>query len=251
MLLVERRMYITKYVEQYGVKEGIAQKLKEKRLEFEYLDELSQSSPDCPWHFYHDMPVAEVVGNIFAPIAEKFSGTLQQLKENCKYLLCLRGDGAWYLLYVVWMYESDYVLWIGREPSKRVEVSETVRQAGWELPAPLEEFYRVHNGFGETDIVGGGECFDDHLWNAGSIRPGHRLELLEWKTRGEEQENYQPGEVLFCYHDGGGNYEGFLQPREEGEWLTVYYNHEEDYVEDSLAGDFFATMDEVFEETFM
>lgn len=242
-------MYITNYIEEYGVLEGLAKFFTRKRMSYEVLTLLADAPEDCPWFALRELKPEWVVEEVFAPLADRFPGTVEQLREYCQAVACLRAEGVWYLLYLMHFYE-EYICWIGREPAESPALPDAVRAAGWELPEPLAEFYRVHHGFGESDIVSGAG-FDAHLWNALCIRPAHRLELLDRETEGEEEVEYGPGKILFFFHDGGGDYEGFL-PRIEGEeWLVAYYNHEEDYVEDSLAGDFCAAMDEWFEEQFV
>ena len=242
-------MYITSYVKEHGIQEGLAKFFAQKRMPYEVLTLLPDAPADCPWHALRDMTLAEAIAGVFAPLADQFSGTVAQLQEHSRALACVRAAGVWYLLYVVRPYADD-ILWIGREPADSPPLPEAAQTAGWTLPEPLANFYRIHNGFGVSD-VSGGAGFDARLWNAVCIRPAHRLELLAWETEGEDGVAYEPSDMLFFFHDGGGDYEGFL-PKEASDdpWEVAYYNHEEDYVEDSLAGDFFETMDEWFEEQF-
>lgn len=239
-------MFITDHVAQYGVEKGAAEFLKERRVTPEFFATISNAPEDCPWYPHKGLSPDEVVQAVFEPIADQMPQTVSLLSQNCMDVLCMKMDGIWYLLYVVKMWGTDYYLWIGGQPEESPALSREAVEAGWSLPESLQEFYQVHHGFGESDLIYAKQ-FDDRLWNTTSIKPAHRLELLTRKAEGEEGTSYLPGDVLLFFHDGGGDYYGILKNSHK----TAYFNHEENYIEDSLAGDFFRHMDEFFSEMFL
>jgi len=239
-------MFITDQVNAHGFENGVREFFKERKISYQQLLLLSKAGEDCPWHAHRSLPPDEVVRAVFAPLQDQMSEMIDLLSENCLEVLCLQTNDIWYLLYVIQMWGSDHYLWIGREPAENPPLSPEAIRAGWHLPDALQEFYQVHHGFGESDLVYANE-FDKRLWNAACIRPAHRLEPLSWQTEGESDNAYNPGDILFFFHDGGGDYFGIL--RTNG--LTAYYNSNEKYMEDSLAGDLPAMMNDYFSEMFL
>ncbi len=241
-------MYVTKHVENYGSVRGVARALEEKNFEYDFLDQLANVPPDCPWYAHKNLDIEPAIDAIFGPVADELPDLMMEMKESCEDILCARSDGLWYVIYVLYMWQEDYVLWVGGQPEDAPTLNDEAREAGWEVPEPMLRLYSVHNGFGEMDIVNRRGSFEEKLWNATCVVPDYRLEIMEWETEGEEGVEYGPGDVLFFYHDGGGDYEGFLKDKGD---LVAYYSHEEDFIEDSLAGEFFETVNEVLAEHFM
>jgi hypothetical protein len=239
-------MFVTDQVKAHGYENGIREFFIERKLNYQQLMLLSKASEDCPWYPHRSLPPDKVIRAVFAPLQDQMAEMINLLAENCMEVLCLQADGIWYLLYVIQMWESDYYLWIGREPAENPPLSPEAAQAGWGLPEALQAFYQVHHGFGESDLTYANQV-DQRLWHAGSIRPAHRLEPLTWQTEGDSDTPYQPGEILFFFHDGGEDYYGILK----NSGLTAYYNSNENYIEDSLAGDFTALLNEYFSEMFL
>lgn len=238
-------MFITDQVKAYGLENGVIEFLQDRKIKYDTLVALSDAPEDCPWHAYGDLSADEVVEAVFAPLADRMPETIAQLAGHCVAVLCMRVEGVWYLLYVIKMWGSDYYLWIGRQPAEDPPLNPDAQGKGWQLPDALQEFYRVHHGFGESDLIYN-EVFDQRLWRANCIRPAHRLELLSWQVEGEGDTSYQPGDLLFFFYDGGEDYFGMLRSGTQ----AVYYDRTEGFVEDSLAGDLFELMDEYFSDMF-
>ena len=153
--------------------------------------------------------------------------------------------GNWYLFYLVYMWGSDYYLWIGGAPAENPAPKIEIEESGWVLPPDLLNFYQVHHGFGESDTFYAPN-FDDRLWSESCIKPAHRLELLDKPAAGGNGEVHQPGETLLFLHDGGGDHYGFM--KQTGK--VVYYNQAENLLARSPAGDFYQTVDEYFSVMF-
>ena len=239
-------MFITDHVKAHGVDKGVIEFLKERKIKYEILAPLSDAPESCPWYAYKDKASNDAVAAIFAPLADQLPETVTLLTENCMSILCLYENEIWYLLYVVKMWGSDYYLWIGRQPADSPHLNPEAIDAGWQVPEALREFYLVHDGFGESDLVYG-EILDLRFWHANCIRPAARLEPSAWKIEGEEGATYQPGDLLFFFHDGAEDYFGMLRSGEK----AAYYNQDEGYIEDSLADSLFTLIDEYFSEMFL
>lgn len=238
-------MNLSDEIEAHGQLKGIAQFFEDRKMTPELLVDLADAPAACPWYAVRELPSETAIEQVFAPIEGKMPGTVRLLKEYCHALFAAFADGKWYLLYLVYMWGSDYYLWVGGAPAEGPVLSPDIQQAGWTLPPALRSFYRVHHGFGESDTVYAPK-FDDRLWTESCVKPAHRLALLEQSPRGEGGDTYQPGEALFFLHDGGGDHYGFL--KQTG--AVAYYTRDENLMEHASSGDFFQTMDEYFSDLF-
>lgn len=239
-------MFITDQVVSYGLEKGVSEFLKERKIKYEQLYSLSDLPESCPWYAHKDKTPGQAVKAIFEPLAEDLPETTALLTKHCETILCMYENEIWYLLYVVKMWDSDYYLWVGRQPADRPHLNPEALDAGWQIPTELREIYMVHNGFGESDLVFG-EITDQRLWHANCIRPSSRLEPSAKEIEGEDDNIFQPGEILFFFHDGGEDYFGLLPLGEK----AATYNQDEGYIEDSLAGSLFDLVDEYFSEMFL
>ena len=239
-------MFITDQVNSFGLEKGVREFLKERKIKHEQLYAFSDVPENCPWYEHKDKAPSQAVKDIFEPVEDMLPETVSLLAKHCKAILCMYENETWYLLYVVKMWGSDYYLWVGRQPADSPHLNPEALDAGWQIPEALREFYMVHEGFGESDLVYG-EITDQRMWHANCIRPASRLEPSAWEIEGEDGANYHPGQLLFFFHDGSEDYFGFLPDKEN----AAYYNQAEGYIEDSLAGDMFGLIDEYFSEMFL
>lgn len=188
-------------------------------FEFDGLYRLYECPKTCPWQFITNIDISQSIDIIFDLIKDHLPKTSKMLKERCKNIFALLYQNEWYLLYVIEIILEDdkisYKIIGGGQPTLTSQLQDETNNLGWTIPADLQLFYQVHNGFGDFDA----------LWSWDAVLPDQRLTALSKYIDKDDVEGYDPKDLLAFFPDGLGNGQHFYRGQ-DSTLQTVDWDHE-------------------------
>lgn len=146
--------------------------------------DLHAPPPGCAWSAKRGARPADVVAEVWTPVASecpRLVETLQRLTKAVLVKVDAERPAGWRSHRLAYLLERPgadpvHALVLGGPPMRRPKLSRRARAAGWRLPADLRRLYAVHAGLGEC----GGRGVTDVL-SPKSMKPLPRREreLLE------------------------------------------------------------------------
>ncbi len=177
---------------------------------------------DCPWFKFNDLTKTKFIDRNFKPISTHIPTLLKSMKERCLFIYCEQADTTWHLHYLLRMKLYDnrdyYRVYTGGAPLLNAELNAELKKYDWHIPKDLNEFYKIHNGFGEI--------YDAHfVMNNNDIRVMGEMMNPICKEQNSFPEDYKFDDLLEFFPDGAGNAQCFYRYNSNNN-LTVDWDHE-------------------------
>ncbi|SFG98581.1 hypothetical protein SAMN05518865_1279 [Duganella sp. CF458] len=175
----------------------------------------------CPWQI-EGMEAIDAVEQVLSPLRRLLPEFLTTLEERIRWVVPVRSEGAWKLVYLVdrALYDGRpyYELIVGGAPNPTPRLSERAEAMGWIVPQSMRELCMVHDGLGALE---GGMLASRNLVDLGEL-----MDPIA-KEQGFLPDDYQFQDLLEFCSDGAGNCQAFHRhSRDDADPLTVDWDHE-------------------------
>ncbi|MCG8579928.1 MAG: SMI1/KNR4 family protein, partial [Bacteroidales bacterium] len=147
---------------------------------------------------------------------------LSSMKERCLFIYAEQVDSTWHLHYLLKMKLYDdrdyYRVYTGGIPLMNADINTILKKYDWHIPKDLNDFYKIHNGFGE-------------IYNANFVMSNNDIRVMGemmnpiCKEQNSFPENYKFDDLLEFFPDGAGNAQCFYRYKPINN-LTVDWDHE-------------------------
>ena len=177
---------------------------------------------NCPWYKLNDLDKTKFIDRNFKQISSRVPTLLKSMKERCLFIYAEQVDSTWYLYYLLRMKLYDdrdyYRIYIGGAPLLISHLNENLKKYAWDLPKDLNDFYKVHNGFGEIYDA-------NFIKNINEIRVMDEIMNPICEEMNSFPEEYKFENLLEFFPDGGGNAQCFYRYNSNNN-MTVDWDHE-------------------------
>ncbi len=183
---------------------------------------LGQFPNDCPWITYNDKSIDEFISLNFLAIRDKIPQLISTMQKKCRFIYAEKQGQKWYLHYwlISELYDrrNYYCIYTGGSPQTNLKENGSLVKFKWTLPSDLQEFYSIHNGFGE---VNGRNCILNHE----QIKVMGEIMNPICQEQNITPEGYSFNDLLEFFPDGAGNAQCFLR-KDNKHYQTVDWDHE-------------------------
>ena len=197
------------------------------KLIFEYRNSknyylLGEFPEGCPWKVLNDHNLNSFIQANFELIQSKIPKLIASIQDRCEFIYTEQREDTWYLHYFLRMNLYDgrqyYRVYTGGSPNLSPKTNPNLNSFKWEIPKDLDEFYKIHDGFGEIYDA-------NFIMSAKDIRVlGEMMNPIAEKQE-VEPDGYTFNNLLEFFPDGTGNAQCFLMTK-NGTNQTVDWDHE-------------------------